>query len=295
MRDRALMYLRRVPGPEADNRQRAAGSAGPLFLSLSATAALALLAPLHWSGIFIDEHSRFRLLLIKVFARVEVRLLAVFYWMLHQDFMEVAWVRKALYWSMAKFAGERMVVAQAMTRREMLDFIAGLPDSSTIALGPCRCRLATRACDHPLETDIFILTGAPVWLKAFPRDFRVIDKEEAARVVSDCCDLGLVPMLDRHMYFRGSANYFVICNCCGCACLPILAYRGFKREGYHFIPSTQVSVVDPEKCRGCGVCVQACAFREREMAGGKARVIDCQGCGVCVESCPEGANRMVPR
>ena len=41
--------------------------------------------------------------------------------------------------------------------------------------------------------------------------------------MKDCYELGLVPMLDRHMYYRGNANYFVICNCCGCTCLPILA------------------------------------------------------------------------
>jgi ferredoxin len=278
-----------------NNHERKTGPGGLLLLPLMALGALGLLAPLHWSGIFIDEHSRLRLLSVKVFARVEVRLLAVFYWMLHQGFMDIAWVRKVLYWSMAKFAGERMVVAQAMTLEEMLEFMEGLPDDSTIALGPCRCRLATHACDHPMETDIFILTGAPIWLKAFPRDFRVITMEHAQRLVRECYDIGLVPMLDRHMYFRGSTNYFVICNCCGCACLPILAYRGFKREGYHFIPSTRVSVVDLEKCEGCATCVEVCAFKEREMRGGKAYVLDCQGCGQCVRSCPAQANRMVAR
>jgi NAD-dependent dihydropyrimidine dehydrogenase PreA subunit len=162
-------------------------------------------------------------------------------------------------------------------------------------VGPCRCRLATRACDHPLETDIVILTGAPIWLELFPGDYRVIDREEALRIVRDSYDQGLVPMLDRHMYFRGSANYFVICNCCGCSCLPIIGYRVFKEDGYRFIPSRYLSSVDPDKCRGCGTCVEVCAFNERILDGGKARVLDCQGCGLCVKFCPAQANRMVER
>lgn len=268
---------------------------GILFLPVIALGVLHLLSPMHWGNVFIEEQSWFRLLLMKVFARVELRLLAAFYWMLHRDFMKEAWVRKVLYWSMAKFAGERMVVGEVKTLEEMLEFIAGLPDSSTIALGPCRCRLATHACGHPMETDIFILTGAPIWLKAFPGDFRPITREEASKVVNDCYEIGLVPMLDRHMYFRGSTNYFVICNCCACACLPIQAYRGFKREGYHFIPSAQVSVVDLDKCTGCATCVEVCAFGERELRDGKVRVLDCQGCGLCVKPCPNRANRMVER
>jgi heterodisulfide reductase subunit A-like polyferredoxin len=102
-------------------------------------------------------------------------------------------------------------------------------------------------------------------------------------------------MLDRHMYFRGSTNYFVICNCCGCSCLPIIAYRTFREDGYHYIPSVYRSVVDLEKCEGCSTCVEVCAFDERRLNGGKAEVLSCQGCGLCVKFCPNQANSMVRR
>ncbi len=251
--------------------------------------------PAHWGELFIAEESRVRQRMLKSYARFEVQLLAFFYWLLNRRFISRPPVRKFFYYALAKFMAERAIVGQVMTLAEMEDFIRGLPDDGRIAVGPCRCRLATRACEHPLETDIVILTGAPIWLELFPRDYRVIGKEEALRIVRESNEKGLVQMLDRHMYFRGSANYFVICNCCACSCLPIIGYRTFKEDGYHFIPSRYRSVVDPEKCRGCGTCLEACAFRERRLEGGKARVLHCQGCGLCVRFCPNQANRMVER
>ncbi|NPV58526.1 MAG: 4Fe-4S binding protein [Actinobacteria bacterium] len=260
-------------------------------------AALALLRfqALHWGDIFIAEESPLRLFLLKRYAWMEVRLLAFFYWLLRRPFMAGKAANRFFYYALAKFAGEHMVAGQVMTLEEMLDFIDGLPEESRVAVGPCRCRLATHACDHPLETDIVILSGTDIWLDLFPRDYHVISKEEAKRRVRECYEMGLVPMLDRHMYFRGTANYFVICNCCKCACLPIWAYRTYKKAGYHYIPSAYRSVVDLDKCEGCGTCVEVCAFEERRLTGGKAEVLACQGCGLCVKNCPNQANRMLRR
>jgi ferredoxin len=265
------------------------------LLTLGMLRQLRLFTPYHWGGIFIDEQSGLRKYMLRRYARIEVRLIALLYWLLHVPVMNNIWVKKLAYHSLAKFMGERMVVGQVTTLDEMLEFIDRLPEDSTIALGPCRCRLATHACDHPLDTDIVILTGAPIWLDLFPTDFHVITREEAREKVKDCYDLALVPMLDRHMYYRGNANYFVICNCCGCTCLPILAYRHYKEVGYHYITSTYRSVIDLDKCTGDGACVEVCAFRERRLAGGKAQVLDCQGCGLCVKFCPSQATRMVER
>lgn len=262
---------------------------------LALTAAALSAAPLHWGDILIAEDSKFRQFLLKRYAWMEVRLLAFFYWLLRRPFMSRPAINKFFYYAMAKFAGEHMVASQVMTLEEMLDFIDGMPDEHRIAVGPCRCRLATHACDHPLETDIVIMTGTQIWLDLFPRDYHVISKEEAKERVKECYELRLVPMLDRHMYYQGSKNYFVICNCCKCACLPIWAYRTYKGSGYHYIPSTYRSVVDREKCQGCGTCVEVCAFEERRLEGGKARVLSCQGCGLCAKSCPNQANRMVKR
>ena len=59
-------------------------------------------------------------------------------------------------------------------------------------------------------------------------------------------------------------------------------------------------IVDPEKCRGCGKCVENCSLElwvlvDRE--GGKDKIAQvteeapliCHTCGMCSEGCPEKA------
>jgi heterodisulfide reductase subunit A len=53
-----------------------------------------------------------------------------------------------------------------------------------------------------------------------------------------------------------------------------------------------VSVVDEEKCTGCGTCEILCPFGAISLTeDGKAWVTSalCKGCGVCRASCPEMA------
>ena len=51
---------------------------------------------------------------------------------------------------------------------------------------------------------------------------------------------------------------------------------------------------DENKCKGCGKCVEVCAFRGREIVDGKPKINPdlCLGCGRCVTACPEGANKI---
>ncbi len=54
-----------------------------------------------------------------------------------------------------------------------------------------------------------------------------------------------------------------------------------------------VAQVNPKWCKGCGLCIEACAYGARYMneLTNVAEVLDvlCQGCGACVASCPSGA------
>ncbi|UCE80434.1 MAG: CoB--CoM heterodisulfide reductase iron-sulfur subunit A family protein [Methanobacteriota archaeon] len=56
-----------------------------------------------------------------------------------------------------------------------------------------------------------------------------------------------------------------------------------------------VSVVDEDKCSGCGTCVEVCPFSAlRKNSDGVSEVIvaACKGCGCCGATCPEGAITM---
>ncbi len=55
------------------------------------------------------------------------------------------------------------------------------------------------------------------------------------------------------------------------------------------------TVIDQEKCTGCGLCVEVCSDAVIELIDGKAvathknSVFGCIGCGQCMAVCPEGA------
>jgi len=56
-------------------------------------------------------------------------------------------------------------------------------------------------------------------------------------------------------------------------------------------PTTPAARADPEKCTGCGLCVEVCPVEAIRLEGDVA-VVDpqtCTGCGTCVDECPNEA------
>ena len=50
--------------------------------------------------------------------------------------------------------------------------------------------------------------------------------------------------------------------------------------------------LDPDKCLGCGLCLEVCPRQVLAMDQGKAQVAQldlCMECGACVTNCPGGA------
>lgn len=249
-------------------------------------------------GHIYDEESRIRKLLLKSYAWKEVELLRILFYISRRSVMRFALFRKPFYYVFAHFLGMRGVVCQAATLNETLAFIDNLSDEHRIAVGPCRCRIGNKNCEHEIMTDIVIQASGEIWYRdLFPDDYRIISKEDAKDICRRSREAGMIQSIDRHMYFKNSENYFVICNCCKESCVPIIAYRVFKDEPYTFYPSRFVAEVDGNRCKACRTCIDACPFEERRLLedGGHAAVMNCQGCGLCVDRCPEKASRMIPR
>jgi ferredoxin len=172
---------------------------------------------------------------------------------------------------------------------ELIEHIDSLDCS--IAVGPCRCRISHEPCGHPIETDIVIRTGTAAWIKAFPREYRVIEKEEAKKIVADCHKLGMFHMVFFHCPATGCAEY-VVCNCCRCGCVIYIINRDLGQESFPLLETEWTAETDLGKCTGRADCVAACPFGARSMENGKVVTHGCFGCGLCVAVCPENAISM---
>jgi len=243
-----------------------------------------------------DEGNRFRRYLLYFFARyIEVPLLWATYHVCRgpaRFLTRFAPTRHLLGVLIAYPIAHWVDTGVPTPLKQILDVIERQADA--IAVGPCRCRSAHRRCGHPIETDIVIRTGTDAWLKAFPRDYRIIDKKEAADIVRSCADLGMFHMLFVHCIVGDALNEYVICNCCTDGCSPYLANVTFGERYYPLIAGDYIAGLDEDLCESCGKCLEVCPWDVRRIADG-VLVVDldrCKGCGLCARACDKGAVTM---
>ena len=67
-----------------------------------------------------------------------------------------------------------------------------------------------------------------------------------------------------------------------------------KTIGYE---GSELAVIDPERCTGCGECLRVCRFGAVLEQEGRYSIdpLSCEGCGACMHACPVGAIAMKPR
>jgi NAD-dependent dihydropyrimidine dehydrogenase PreA subunit len=175
-------------------------------------------------------------------------------------------------------------------------------DAETVSVALCPCRhhaqLLGKGCDAPLRTCLSFGGAAESLIRAGTSER--ISNEEGLAILAEARAAGLAQTADN---VQQDITY--LCNCCGCCCGMMQAIRN---AGIHnaIVSSNWVATTDHDLCRGCrSGCVDACpadAIDRIDSEGAGRRkywaVVDperCLGCGVCVDACRFGARTMVPR
>jgi len=182
----------------------------------------------------------------------------------------------------------RVIPAQSAVKTEWIlpyDDLRGMMTASkSFRLRDCICRkqqdlINERKCDFPLHVELIFSPNE------WPESPLSVSKEKALEVLDETEEIGLV-----HTVSNVADRLFYVCNCCGCCC-GIL--RGITEWGIEnsVAMANYISVVDTDKCSGCGTCVERCQVDAVSIRDDVA-VVDtekCIGCGLCASGCPLGA------
>ncbi len=162
-----------------------------------------------------------------------------------------------------------------------------------IAVGHCFCRQRRKVLGDPCATDAPVINcftfGKSARHTVAQGFARMLTKEEARRIMREAEEAGLV-----HKAFHPGANVSrpetSICNCCKDCCDTLNLWRD---GAFPLINSTYyLSVIDPDACTGCGICVDRCPTDAIELNDDGTAERDenaCFGCGICARFCPEEA------
>lgn len=185
----------------------------------------------------------------------------------------------------------RVIPVQNSVKSEWIlpydDVRAILTKAKTFRVRDCICRveqekLGRRQCDFPKRN---CLNFYPAERPAQPGD---ITREEALQILEKAEEVGLV-----HTVSNVIEGIFYLCNCCGCCCGILRAIHDYGIEN-SVACANYYSIIDPDKCNGCGTCIERCqvhAIMERD-GDTVVEKHHCIGCGLCVTGCPEDAVRL---
>jgi electron transport complex protein RnfB len=154
----------------------------------------------------------------------------------------------------------------------------------------CICRTqqdleGTRKCTFPLHVELIFYKGAET---SDAPVLPFVTKEEALALLDKTEKIGLV-----HTVSNVAEGIYYVCNCCGCCCGILRGITQFGIEKSVAV-SNYYSVIDPDKCLGCGTCIMRCHMKAIS-AQNDSSVVDlakCIGCGLCVTGCPNNVARL---
>lgn len=166
-----------------------------------------------------------------------------------------------------------------------------LKDEKQIVVADCSCRAQRKvfgkACDSPLETCMMVGPMGDYYLEN--KMGREITLEEAMAIIAECHAQGLVTQT------QSITRPFMLCNCCKCCCGFLGSVRRMPNPAT-LVVSNYISVVTPEKCTGCGDCIDLCQTEAIALDADNVAQVDysrCIGCGLCEPACPEKARSLL--
>lgn len=188
----------------------------------------------------------------------------------------------------------RVIPAQSAVKSEWIlpyDKLRELLIScNTFRVNNCICRLQqdleeTRRCTFPLNVELIFYRGAE---NASPPVPPFISRDEALAILDKTEKTGLV-----HTVRNVAKGIFYVCNCCGCCCGILRGINDFGIEN-SVAAANYYSVIDPEKCIGCGTCIQRCQMHAIKSENDISVVnrMKCIGCGLCVTGCESMVARL---
>lgn len=129
-------------------------------------------------------------------------------------------------------------------------------EARVISVSDCSCRTSredmNQGCGH-LKEDMCIQLGDAAEYYIRTGRGREISKEEAYEIIRKAERDGLMHSIPNT---EGEGHTHAICNCCGCSCYALRAASMYHNPD--MVRSNFVSTIDPEKCVGCGECVEVC-------------------------------------
>lgn len=99
-------------------------------------------------------------------------------------------------------------------------------NSEGVALGPCTCRAVFGNCNNPIDSEIMVGLSRNIFIKERPHQYKQLTKQEAKDILSQCHQNGLI-----HTIVRCGQDFYAICNCCPCCCVPMRLKREYGIGG----------------------------------------------------------------
>jgi len=156
---------------------------------------------------------------------------------------------------------------------------------------PCICRYQALGREKMLHC--FGIAFTDIYTRRFPDylggQHEYLAPDEAAEIIVKMAEEENVV----HSVSAVGVPYIgMLCNCDMNVCHPYL-HRLRLGISEPFYKGHYVTIVNEQKCVGCGVCEQVCPFGaimvDPERGVAKVSTEMCYGCGVCSRNCPEQA------